>query len=1090
MKKKTVGLLIGCLMVLMSVLVLPGRPAYAADYNSLKNGDIVEFGSYPQKLVTDSALISNLNGLFKAWRSYPYYSKNMASDAKRHPSSINTSIMMYADFSYQGKKYRAVQISKYRPYDTTDPADGEGMGSYGNQASQGYTKGTYYFEYQPIRWIIVNKAQGLLVSEKILDSQPFNAYYYSAEAAFNETQARSYINNDTSASDYYYSTVRYWLNGVDTYYSNYANFSFIGTAFSTDALKNALYTTSFEVVGYDKTRTATDNVFLLDKATVNSVIDSTGNAFYPTETTDYARAQGVSKSDITWRLRDKFGMSTAYFVRDGLVDESLASDANDDITATFVGIRPAIRTNLNGDLVTKAFQITVKASSTGAPVISWPSQTGSVNYRVYRCPETADKNVERNWTYVLGAGAGVSSATDTTAEVGKGYYYRVALIQNNQTTYSNNVAFDYRVQAPVITYAAPDPEYGKPVIRWTRPNGAETYYLERRTVGGNWSRVVSITGGLGAEMEHMDRTATTGYEYEYRIQASAGTDAKFDSNWSNVKKTKSVAAQPTDLTFSDTADGLPKASWHPPVNNRGIGYRVRYAEVGSTAWTAKFTKTTSFVLSDAVPGKVYNIKVTTAYSETTLDFDSAEVAGKKACVALPEFTKQTQDTVTFSGKSGFTLSVTAQRAVSYKWYVLRWSDRQAGYKLEHTCTDGKWSFTPTKDDDGMKYYVAAVDKFGREVNSDTSSVLVLSQPAATRVNVGDEARFTVETIYPTYIASYQWQSRKDANSEWTNSGQPGAKTATLKVATVAGLHGWQFRCVVKDKNGNTVVSNPAKLTLVPKFTAQPKNATVEVGTEATFTVGAIGKAPLSYQWQSRKNASSEWSNSGQPGAKTATLKVTAIAGLHGWQFRCVVTDGNGQKWGSNPATLTVVPKFTTQPKSVYAAPGTQTKLTAVATGKAPISYQWQSRKNSSSEWSNSGLPGAKTSTLTITASAGLNGWQFRCVATDGNGQKWGSAVATLFTKLGILKQPTNTTASAGTTAKFTVTAYGKGTLKYQWQSRKNSSAQWTNSGQPGAKTATLQVNAIAGLNGWQFRCIVTDGDGNTLPSAGATLAVK
>ena len=113
----------------------------------------------------------------------------------------------------------------------------------------------------------------------------------------------------------------------------------------------------------------------------------------------------------------------------------------------------------------------------------------------------------------------------------------------------------------------------------------------------------------------------------------------------------------------------------------------------------------------------------------------------------------------------------------------------------------------------MKYYVAAVDKFGREVNSDTSSVLVLSQPAATRVNVGDEARFTVETIYPTYIASYQWQSRKDANSEWTNSGQPGAKTPTLEVNAIAGLNGWQFRCVVTDANGMSWGSGVATLTV-------------------------------------------------------------------------------------------------------------------------------------------------------------------------------------------------------------------------------------------------------------------------------------
>ena len=66
------------------------------------------------------------------------------------------------------------------------------------------------------------------------------------------------------------------------------------------------------------------------------------------------------------------------------------------------------------------------------------------------------------------------------------------------------------------------------------------------------------------------------------------------------------------------------------------------------------------------------------------------------------------------------------------------------------------------------------------------------------------------------------------------------------------------------------------------------------GTEAVFTVTAIGKATLKYQWQSRKDANSAWTNSGMPGAKTATLRVPATLGLNGWQFRCVVTDGNGE----------------------------------------------------------------------------------------------------------------------------------------------------------------------------------------------------
>ena len=275
----------------------------------------------------------------------------------------------------------------------------------------------------------------------------------------------------------------------------------------------------------------------------------------------------------------------------------------------------------------------------------------------------------------------------------------------------------------------------------------------------------------------------------------------------------------------------------------------------------------------------------------------------------------------------------------------------------------------------------------------------------------------------------------------------------------------------------------------PEITKQPASKRVQVGDVAQFTVAATGTETLKYQWQSRKDSSSAWSNSGQPGAKTATLKVTTTAGLHGWQFRCLVTDKNGTT-PSDPATLKVAPKFTTQPKNASAQVGNVAKFTVVATGKGPLKYQWQSRKYSSCAWSNSGQPGAKTATLEVTATAGLHGWQFRCVVTDANGQNWGSATATLSVSPKFTTQPKNTSVQVGNVAKFTVAAIGKAPLKYQWQSRKNSSAEWTNSGQPGAKTATLQVTATAGLNGWQFRCVVTDANGKSWGSAPATLTVK
>lgn len=81
-------------------------------------GDIVEFGSYPQSEVTDSSLVSALNGVSKTWVSYGYYS-GMGDHATDFSVGYGTMVqgdwMKYADFTYNGTKYRAVNFSQYRP---------------------------------------------------------------------------------------------------------------------------------------------------------------------------------------------------------------------------------------------------------------------------------------------------------------------------------------------------------------------------------------------------------------------------------------------------------------------------------------------------------------------------------------------------------------------------------------------------------------------------------------------------------------------------------------------------------------------------------------------------------------------------------------------------------------------------------------------------------------------------------------------------------------------------------------------------------------------------------------------------------------
>ena len=277
----------------------------------------------------------------------------------------------------------------------------------------------------------------------------------------------------------------------------------------------------------------------------------------------------------------------------------------------------------------------------------------------------------------------------------------------------------------------------------------------------------------------------------------------------------------------------------------------------------------------------------------------------------------------------------------------------------------------------------------------------------------------------------------------------------------------------------------ATLTVKPAITTQPTSQSAAAGTTVKFTVKASGKG-LTYRWQ-YKTPDGTWKNSGSTGYNTATLTISATAARSGYQYRCVV-ENEGGKAISSAATLTVKPTITTQPTDKSAKVGETVKFTVKAEG-VNITYRWQYRTGSTGTWKNSGATGCSTATLSIEATAARNGYQYRCVVEDANGNKAISNGATLTIKPAITTQPKSATATAGTAVKFTVKATGAG-LTYRWQYRTSSTGTWKNSGATGYKTATLTVTPTAGMNGYQYRCVIVDANGAKLISTAATLTVK
>ncbi len=370
--KRVISILLAVIM-LAGIVIVPGVTASAAD---IKTGTLVTFGSYPQTSVVDSGTLAKLNAQLLSWKYYDYYC-----------DGAQENYMQYADTTVSGTCYRAVKFSHYRPYWWNDSS------SYTYQDDNGYEPDNiYWFRYDPIVWRVLDAGEGLVMTENLLDSQPFhNEYYYNNLLLYGDQSYTHY------ASDWAYSSLRAWMNN-----------DFFNTAFDDEkiCIKTAsLSTPSSYLSDYDAKQTK-DKVFLLSGTDVlNPLYGFRSDIGSGTDTdriaygTDYARCQGLevnsSKGNRNsgaswWRLRTPHNCNNTGGVGDdGQVDIFV------DTYYTHGGIRPALKVDIESAFAESLIRIT----NDPGLVINGPAGTEVVEHSLTRIDAnaptcTADGNIE------------------------------------------------------------------------------------------------------------------------------------------------------------------------------------------------------------------------------------------------------------------------------------------------------------------------------------------------------------------------------------------------------------------------------------------------------------------------------------------------------------------------------------------------------------------------------------------------------------------------------------------------------------------------------------------------------------------------
>ena len=442
------------------------------------------------------------------------------------------------------------------------------------------------------------------------------------------------------------------------------------------------------------------------------------------------------------------------------------------------------------------------------------------------------------------------------------------------------------------------------------------------------------------------------------------------------------------------------------------------------------------------------------------------------CVKPSVKTQPKSQTVNEGNTAKFSVSATGE-GLSYQW---QYRTSKTGSWYNSTLSGAKTmtvSVPATAARNGFQYR-CIVSSVAGSAYSDTATLTVYLKPIITTQPKSTSA--AGDTTVQFFIAadgaeSYQWEYRTSSKGTWRSSTMAGAKSTVLSVPAIAGRNGFQYRCKVTNAAG-TVCSAVAVLTVCtnPVITAQPVNKAVNEGATATFTVTAAGE-DLKYQWQYRTSDSGPWYISSMPGFDTMTISVPATKARNGFQYRCKVSNVVGKVY-SDISTLTVKPKpvIIDQPASTSVKEGKTALFFVEAAGAT--SYQWQYRTSSTGNWYVSGLPDARSSTLSVPATAARNGFQYRCKISNEAGYVYTNHV-TLTVKLKpvITSQSTSKTVYVGATVQFSVTATGE-MLYYQWQYRTADTGIWYISKMTGANTAVVVVPATAARNGFQYRCKV------------------
>lgn len=166
-----------------------------------------------------------------------------------------------------------------------------------------------------------------------------------------------------------------------------------------------------------------------------------------------------------------------------------------------------------GKLDTVSFQ--VKASNSGYNLVSWNRVYGADGYYVYRKAASGGK-----WSKIATVKASVLKWKDSKVTANASYRYTVRAYYsyNGKTYLSDYVQGDVIKAAPATQKISSVKAQSNGIrIRWSAQKNCDGYRVYRKTKGGSFKLIKTISKGTTAT--YLDKTAKKGVSYYYAVRA-------------------------------------------------------------------------------------------------------------------------------------------------------------------------------------------------------------------------------------------------------------------------------------------------------------------------------------------------------------------------------------------------------------------------------------------------------------------------------------------------------------------------------------------------------------------------------------------